>query len=192
MGDNLFDSDLEREIEEHGGGEEDLPADLEVEFHMSSERQVLNQVDLDRIFRLYRILETISTRLVGEGEDPTRPLVGEMAVSERFFECGLSVPLSLYFQELISGLSVASDQLSPNAWRTLVGCYILWKEVAYLPMSWAELNLTYCIKKCLKTGARPNKGFYYLFTYASSTIPVLDNSSSDKHWQRKFFFLSGA
>lgn len=31
----LFDSDLEKEIEEYGGGEEDLLADLEIEFDAS-------------------------------------------------------------------------------------------------------------------------------------------------------------
>lgn len=57
-------------------------------------------------------------------------------------------------------------------------------------MSWAELNMTYYIKKCSKTSKRPNKGLYYLSAYANSKIPVLDNPSSDKHRQKKFFFLS--
>lgn len=59
-------------------------------------------------------------------------------------------------------------------------------------MSWVELNLAYCVKKCPEMGARPNEGFFYLFTYANSKILVLDNPCSDKHWQGKFFFLSGA
>lgn len=115
-----------------------------------------------------------------------------MAVSERFFECKLSISLSPYFQGLISGLNIALSQLSLNTWRTLVGYYVLWKEARFPPMSWTKLNLAYCIKKCPKTGRRPNKGFFYLSTYANSKIPMFDKSSSNKHWQEKFFFLSGA
>lgn len=59
-------------------------------------------------------------------------------------------------------------------------------------MSWAELNITYCIQKCPKTNKRPNKGFFYLSVYVHSKTPVLDNPSSDKHRQGKFFLLSKA
>lgn len=48
----------------------------------------------------------------------------------------------------------------------------------------------YYIKKCPKISKRPNKGFYYLSAFANSRILVLDNPSSDKHWQGNFFFLS--
>lgn len=97
VGVNFSDSNLEREIEENEGGEEDLSTDLEVEFDVSSEPQILNQTDANRICHTYRILETIYNRLVREGKDPARPSVGEVALSERFFECGPNIPLSLYF-----------------------------------------------------------------------------------------------
>lgn len=125
---DLSDFELERKIEDYRVGKEDLPANTEAEFDMSSEIEILNQADLDRIRRTYGIPETSHTRLLREGEDLAWPPTGEVAVSDRFFKCRLNIPLSLYFQELISGLNVASGRLNPNAWRTLTGCYVLWKE----------------------------------------------------------------
>lgn len=68
-------------------------------------------------------------------------------------------------------MSVALGQLSPNTWRTLVRCYVLWRETRYPQMSWAKLILVYCIKKCPKT----------MSAYTNSTMLVLDNPNSDKH-----------
>lgn len=76
VGEDLLNSDLERETEKYGKGEEDLPADPKIEFDVSSETQILNQANLDRIRRTYRILKAVHSQLVSKSKDLAWPLAG--------------------------------------------------------------------------------------------------------------------
>ena len=54
---------------------------------------------------------------------------GEVSFYEATFSCGLRFPVHPFIMQLLSTLNVATGQLVPNAWRTIIGCMLIWASI---------------------------------------------------------------
>ena len=65
--------------------------------------------------------------LVVPGEDdlPSRPPPGYIALSVEYFRAGLCLPFHPYLRRALTRLNMAPTQLNANAYRILVGCFVL-------------------------------------------------------------------
>ncbi|KAL5766114.1 hypothetical protein ACOSP7_016731 [Xanthoceras sorbifolium] len=52
----------------------------------------------------------------------------KVAISYWALEFGLRIPIQPFFRKLLVNLWMAPIQLSPNFWRYVLGCYVLWQE----------------------------------------------------------------
>lgn len=138
---------------------------------------------LKDICRLYKIPALVEVIVVSLGEDPARPPNEAVAMAERFFECGLTILFPLFFQEIISKMVLALSQLCPNIWPALLGCFVIWNEMAFPLFSFAELAQCYYIKKC-PVEDKPNVGFYYFSTHLKQLPLVTGNPSMNGSWQK--------
>ena len=48
---------------------------------------------------------------------------------EATFSCGLCFPIHPFIMQLLSIINVAPSQLVPNAWRTIIGCMLIWASI---------------------------------------------------------------
>lgn len=117
--------------------------------------------------------------MIGLGEDPAQPPNEAVAVIERFFEYGITIPFPTFFQEIISKMVLALGQICLNVWRALSGCFVMWNKIGYSPFLFAELAQCFYVKKCL-VGYRQNMGFYYLSVYPKQLSLVTNSPSSDE------------
>ena len=65
-------------------------------------------------------------RPLEEGEVATRPPPSWVAVNESMFKHGFTLPLPGWVQYILCALGLAPGQVGPNAWRQLLGMYVLW------------------------------------------------------------------
>lgn len=65
-------------------------------------------------------------RPLEEGEVATRPPASWVAVHESMFKHGFTLPLPGWVQYIMCALRLAPGQIGPNAWRQLLGMYMLW------------------------------------------------------------------
>ncbi|KAF3434724.1 hypothetical protein FNV43_RR21809 [Rhamnella rubrinervis] len=81
-----------------------------------------------------------------KNDEPSKLKVGEAVFHTAFFEYGLRLPLIPMFREILQKWGLAPGQLTPNSWRSLVCCYILWKELRMTLMA-EEFIYMYRLKK---------------------------------------------
>ena len=54
---------------------------------------------------------------------------GEIYIYEQMFKLDVRLPVYPIIRAVLSFINLAPAQLSPNAWRVLVGAIVLWKAV---------------------------------------------------------------
>ncbi|GMN20210.1 hypothetical protein TIFTF001_043032 [Ficus carica] len=78
--------------------------------------------------RDFQIPAEVDLRVPGENNLPSRPPPGYIALSAEYFRAGLRLPLHPFLRRALTRLNVAPAQLNANAYRILVGCFILWAK----------------------------------------------------------------
>ncbi|GMN66605.1 hypothetical protein TIFTF001_035669 [Ficus carica] len=78
--------------------------------------------------RDFQIPAEVDLRVPGENDLPSRPPPCYIALSAEYFRAGLRLPLHPFLRRALTRLNVAPAQLNTNAYRILVGCFILWAK----------------------------------------------------------------
>uniref|UniRef100_A0A2N9HFQ4 Uncharacterized protein n=1 Tax=Fagus sylvatica TaxID=28930 RepID=A0A2N9HFQ4_FAGSY len=91
-------------------------------------------------------------------------------------------------RELLDRLNLAPGQLAPNAWRTVVGCMVMWKVLSDGKDDLTMDELLFCYKPC-QIPASP--GFWSLNMRQRGLKLVVGTPSSNREWKDNFVFVCG-
>ncbi|GMN20858.1 hypothetical protein TIFTF001_044685 [Ficus carica] len=134
--------------------------------------------------REFSIPDDVDLVVPGPNDLPSRPPSGYIALSAEYFRAGLRLPFHPFLRRALTSLNVSPAQLNANAYRILVGCYVLWaaKFSETLPL-FAFQNL-YRMKT-----APSSKGFYYFQGFKRTFITGCPDS--DKQFKHLWFYAGG-
>lgn len=83
----------------------------------------------DRIVNKYQFPPLVEIRFPELDQRACTFFLEEVCFYEVYFHCGLCFPIYPFCREVLSHLKIASRQLVPNAWRTMVCCMVVWSTV---------------------------------------------------------------
>ncbi|KAH7575971.1 hypothetical protein JRO89_XS02G0265600 [Xanthoceras sorbifolium] len=158
----------------------------EAEWSIDAIRSTMTPTSLESLKKSYGISNDVVLRLPEKGQLASSPPQGEVALHSTFFEFGVNLPFHPFLRYMLSQLQCAPAQLSPNAWRAIIGTYIIWKQCQFPELTFREFKQLYQLI------THPNcRGWYYLKTWPGKEAMVIDSPSSNKTWKKKWFFASG-
>ncbi|GMN20405.1 hypothetical protein TIFTF001_043081 [Ficus carica] len=132
--------------------------------------------------REFSIPDDVDLVVPGPNDLPSRPPSGHIALSAEYFRAGLRLPFHPFLRRALTSFNVSPAQLNANAYRILIGCYVLWaaKFSETLPL-FAFQNL-YRMKT-----APSSKGFYYFQGFKGTFITGCPDSDKQfKHLWRGY------
>ncbi|GMN22690.1 hypothetical protein TIFTF001_043565 [Ficus carica] len=134
--------------------------------------------------REFSIPDDVDLVVPGPNDLPSRPPSGHIALSAEYFRAGLRLPFHPFLRRALASFNVSPAQLNANAYRILIGCYVLWaaKFSETLPL-FAFQNLYQ-----MKT-APSSKGFYYFQGFKGTFITGCPDS--DKQFKHLWFYAGG-
>ena len=100
-----------------------------IPFHALSESYSLEQRHLKSIRKRFQFPIRVVTRLPCPNEKSCSFAHGEVSFYEATFSFCLHFPVHCFIMQLLSVLNVAPGQLVLNAWRTIIGCMLIWVSV---------------------------------------------------------------
>jgi hypothetical protein len=121
--------------------------------------KVVDVEGLDKYRRRYQIPEDVVLRIPESDEVACSSKYGDVAFYEADFNAGVRFPLQPLMRELLDRLNLAPGQLAPNAWRTVVGCMVMWKVLSDGKDDLTVDELLFCYKPCQIPAS---KGFWSL------------------------------
>jgi hypothetical protein len=110
---------------------------------------------------------------------------GEMAVLLHNIRMGLRFPLNSFFQSLFSVYELMPCQLTPNAYRCIVGFLEICRRQEIVP----TVDLFHLIFQTIPS-SNPVGWYYFRFRMSAHTSFLRGRSSSVHNWKDKFFFLA--
>ncbi|GMN45071.1 hypothetical protein TIFTF001_014270 [Ficus carica] len=128
----------------------------------------------------------LSVELLAPGADdlPSRPPPGYITLSAEYFKAGLRLPFHPFLRRAFTRLNVAPAQLNANAYRILVGCYILWMSNFAAEIPFKAFQNLYKMKS-----APSSTGFYYFQSFKGTFI--MSCPDSDKQFKHLWFYAGG-
>ena len=97
-----------------------------IPFHALSESCSSEQRHLKSIRKRFQYPRRVVRRLPRPNGKAYSFAHSEVSFYEATFSCGLHFPVHPFIMQLLSILNVAPGQLVPNAWRTIIGCMLVW------------------------------------------------------------------
>nr|GMN73997.1 hypothetical protein TIFTF001_052293 [Ficus carica]GMN74001.1 hypothetical protein TIFTF001_052294 [Ficus carica] len=134
--------------------------------------------------REFSIPDDVDLVVPGPNDLPSRPPSGHIALSAEYFRAGLRLSFHPFLRRALTSFNVSPAQLNANAYRILIGCYVLWaaKFSETLPL-FAFQNL-YRMKT-----APSSKGFYYFQGFKETFITGCPDS--EKQFKHLWFYAGG-
>jgi hypothetical protein len=168
---------------------EDDIAGLLGDLYLSSWRYEITSADEARLRSSYSIPSSITLRFATKNTGVTvQDDTHEVCVYEDMFKAGFRFPFPRMVRELLHYLKIAHHQLTPNTWKVLFACVLLW------PKALGEGN-NLLIQEFLKIYKLSKVvGAEYLFNFQerrSNKFIRLTGRSNIKAWRKKFFFAQG-
>lgn len=146
---------------------------------------VMNERAVARACSLYRIGPDMRGRMARPGERMCTYYEGEMAVLLHNIRMGLRFPLNSFFKSLFSVYELMPCQLTPNAYRCMVGFLEICRRLGIVP----TVDLFHLIFQTIPTN-NPVGWHYFRFRMTAHTGFLRGRSSSVHNWKDKFFFVS--
>ncbi|GMN30330.1 hypothetical protein TIFTF001_049605 [Ficus carica] len=135
-------------------------------------------------FPVYSIPAEVDLRVLGENDLPSRPPPGYIALSAEYFRAGLRLPLHPFLRRALMRLNVAPAQLNANAYRNLVGCFILWAKNFAAELPFRAFQNLYRMKS-----APSSAGSYYFQGFKGTFVAKCPDS--DKQFKHLWFYAGG-
>ena len=147
----------------------------------------INQDDIDRIRRCYQIPDDVVLRIPDPDERACCPKYeGDVAFYEADLRASLHFPMQPFVRELLNFLSLASGQVNPNGWRTIISCMVMWRVNSNREEDLTVDKFLFCYEPCQIALSR---GFW-TFKSRDANIKVVQGlPSSDRIWKDGFFFM---
>ncbi|GMN18949.1 hypothetical protein TIFTF001_050884 [Ficus carica] len=134
--------------------------------------------------RDFQIPAEVELRVPGKNDLPSRPPPGYIALSAEYFRAGLRLPLHPFLRRALTRLNVAPAQLHANAYRILVGCFILWAKNFATELPFRAFQNLYRMKS-----APSSAGSYYFQGFKGSFVATCPDS--DKQFTHMWFYAGG-
>jgi hypothetical protein len=150
--------------------------------------KVVDVDGLDNYRRKYQIPEDVVLRIPESDEVACSSRYADVAFYEADFNAGVRFPLQPLMRELLDHLNLSPGQLAPNAWRTVVGCMVMWKVLSEGKDDLTLDELLFCYKPC-QIPASP--GFWSLNMRQRGLKLVVGTPSSNREWKDNFVFVCG-
>jgi hypothetical protein len=139
-----------------------------------------------RLRQVYSIPSSVKLRFGMKDTGATiREDVHEVYVYEDMFKASFRLSFPRIARELLHYLQIAPHQLTPNAWRILFACIILWPKVLGegKNLSLREFLKIYELKES------PDSEYIFNFQGRQRTKLIwLTGYSDHKGWRKRFFF----
>ena len=88
----------------------------------------VDQEGINRIRTRYQIPDDVVLRIPDLDERAYCPkFEGDVAFYEVDFQAGVRFPLQPFVRDLLDFLSLALGQVTPNSWRTVISCMVMWR-----------------------------------------------------------------
>ncbi|KAF3452062.1 hypothetical protein FNV43_RR08158 [Rhamnella rubrinervis] len=188
--DNTSDGEPSQDANSEDGSAQNIMEDTQgIEgFAITDIRSSIKTTDrLRRLLLPFGIDPNVTFRVPDRDDDPSRPKAGEAVFHIAFFEYGLRLPLLPVFREILHRWGLAPGQLTPNSWRSLVCCYILWKELG-MTLTAKEFMYMYHLKKDPKRGRFRSSGWYYASSRKGKRHCGDHNSNKAEGWKSNLRF----
>lgn len=143
--------------------------------------------EIKKLRKDWIIPSTVMLRPVEEGELASRPPPGWVAVHENMFRHGFTLPLPGWVQYILSALRLAPAQIGTNAWRQLLGMYVLWHLSG---QGWPTHNEVFACYKAMYSMKKGCSGTVTLHARAFGAI-VEDLPTSAANWRSTVCFAGG-
>ena len=143
--------------------------------------------EIQKLRKDWIIPATVLLRPLGEDELATRPPAGWVAVHESMFKHGFILPLPGWVQYVLCALGLAPGQVGPNAWRQLLGMFVLWHLSGHGWPTHNEVMTCYLAKYSSKKGC---SGTVNLHARALGAI-VDDLPTSASNWRSTVCMAGG-
>jgi hypothetical protein len=150
--------------------------------------KVVDVEGLDKYRRRYQIPEDVVLRIPKSDEVACSSKYGDVAFYEADFNAGVRFPLQPLMRELLDRLNLAPGQLAPNAWRTVVGCMVMWKVLSDGEDDLTVDELLFCYKPCQISAS---KGFWSLNMRQRGLKLIVGTPLSNREWKDDFVFVCG-
>ena len=132
----------------------------------------------------FNIPESVTLVVPGPGDLPSRPPRGHITLSAEFLRAGLRLPFHPFLRRALTAFNLAPIQLNANAYRILVGCYILWKKVFGVEMPVEVFQNIYRMKS-----SPSSIGSFYFQGHPGTFITGCPDS--DKQFKHLWFYAGG-
>ncbi|GMN29034.1 hypothetical protein TIFTF001_044307 [Ficus carica] len=134
--------------------------------------------------REFQIPAEVELRVPGENDLPSRPPPGYITLSAEYFRAGLRLPLHPFLRRALTRLNVAPAQLNANAYRILVGCFILWAKNFATELPFRAFQNLYRMKS-----APSSAGSYYFQGFKGTFVAKCPDS--DRQFMHLWFYAGG-
>lgn len=147
----------------------------------------MTEAEIRKLRKDWIIPSSVTLRPVEAGESATRPPPGLIAIHEAMFKQGFTLPLPGWVQYILSALKFPPGQMSTNAWRQLLGMYLLWYFSGH---GWPTYNE---VVACYRPSYSTKKGCGGIITLNGRTAgPVVEDlPTSQKFWRKTVCFAGG-
>ena len=150
--------------------------------------KVVDVKGLDKYRRRYQILEDVVLRIPESDEVACSSRSGDVAFYEADFNASVRFPLQPLMRELLDRLNLSPGQLAPNAWRTVVGCMVMWKVLSGGKDDLTVDELLFCYKPCQIPAS---SGFWSLNMRQRGLKLVVGTPLSNREWKDDYIFVCG-
>ncbi|GMN65575.1 hypothetical protein TIFTF001_034644 [Ficus carica] len=134
--------------------------------------------------REFSIPDDVDLVVPGPNDLPSRPPSGHIVLSAEYFRAGLRLPFHPFLRRALTSFNVSPAQLNANAYRILIGCYILWAA------KFSETLLLFAFQNLYRMKTAPSsKGFYYFQGFKGTFITGCPDS--DKQFKHLWFYAGG-
>ncbi|GMN22435.1 hypothetical protein TIFTF001_047435 [Ficus carica] len=134
--------------------------------------------------REFNIPDDVDLVLPGPNDLPSRPSSGHIALSAEYFRAGLRLPFHPFLRRALTSFNVSPAQLNANAYRILIGCYVLWAA------KFSETLPLFAFQNLYRMKTAPSfKGFYYFQGFKGTFITGCPDS--DKQFKHLWFYAGG-
>ncbi|GMN69122.1 hypothetical protein TIFTF001_038180 [Ficus carica] len=134
--------------------------------------------------RDFQIPAEVDLRVPGENDLPSRPPLGYISLSAEYFRASLRLPLHPFLRRALTRLNVAPAQLNANAYRILVGCFILWAKNFATELPFRAFQNLYRMKS-----APSSAGSYYFQGFKETFVAKCPDSN--KQFKHLWFYAGG-
>ena len=122
----FMDKDFEIVVSKPSSSSKPCFSSSSIPFHALSESCSLEQRHTKSIRKRFQFPGGVVTRLPCSNEKACSFAHGEVSFYKATFSCGLRFPVHPFIIQLLAILNIALGQLVPNAWRTIIGCMLVW------------------------------------------------------------------